>query len=88
MDCLLNRAALKANIHFLEESLSKVSTYEPAVLCFLPADFSASFFIYFLFNLVVIMSLKEGPAQTGQRPVTDTEGRAKSSSDKAGAFFF
>lgn len=38
MDCLLNRAALKANIHFVEESLSKVSTNEPAVLRFLPAS--------------------------------------------------
>lgn len=38
MDRLLNRAALKANIHFVEESLSKVSTNEPAVLRFLPAS--------------------------------------------------
>lgn len=38
MDRLLNRAALKANIRFVEESLSKVSTNEPAVLRFLPAS--------------------------------------------------
>lgn len=55
MDFLLNRAALKANIHFVEESLSKVWTNEPAVLCFL--------LFFFSFNPVVIMSLKEDSAQ-------------------------